>query len=183
MHVLHTFGVISDSYVNKIKGAASVLSAEQPAITPAAELIAKKLKDKVFTIFADNGFYSVAIRAKQQFNENSKSLCWPNFFPEMNHNELVAWRGDRSNVPAIFVRSSFDNERNKLRFDFSKEVLLQAGCDLSEINAVGANKFEHYFYLTHYLDWISYYLAIEQGHDPMEIDVLIRLKKHLSSIS
>jgi glucose/mannose-6-phosphate isomerase len=183
MHVLNVFGIIPQDYIQLVRGASAVLSREQAAIVPMAEEIAKKLKGKVFTIFADNGFYSVAIRAKQQFNENSKSLCWPNFFPEMNHNELVAWRGDRSNVPAIFVRSSFDNERNKLRFDFSKEVLIAAGCDLSEIHATGSNKFEHYFYLTHFLDWVSYHLAVLQGHDPMEIDVLIRLKKHLGSIA
>ncbi len=40
------------------------------------------------------GFYrSVAQRFKQQFNENSKSAAKWEFFPELDHNEVVGWEG------------------------------------------------------------------------------------------
>ena len=39
-----------------------------------------------------NGFEGVAVRFRQQINENSKMLCWHHVVPEMNHNELLGWR-------------------------------------------------------------------------------------------
>ena len=54
--------------------------------------------------------------------------------------------------------------------------------DVYEIDAKGSNTFEKHFYLIHFGDWLSYYLAIKQGYDPSEIDVLIKLKGHMGAL-
>jgi glucose/mannose-6-phosphate isomerase len=51
-----------------------------------------------------------------------------------------------------------------------------------EINAKGEDAYQRLFYLIHFGDWLSFYLAVKLGYDPMEIDVLNELKNKLSSI-
>lgn len=50
---------------------------------------------------------AVAVRWRQQINENAKMLCWHRD-PEMNHNELVGWRDQRSDVAVIWLRNRDD---------------------------------------------------------------------------
>lgn len=51
--------------------------------------LAELIKDKLPVLYSDELLEAVSVRWKQQFNENSKMLCWHNTYPEMNHNELV----------------------------------------------------------------------------------------------
>jgi glucose/mannose-6-phosphate isomerase len=180
--VLAQSNLISNSFQNKIKAAAALLHAEQENIKEQAQQIAAQTKHKFLALFADQWFHSLVVRAKQQFNENSKSLCWANVFPEMNHNELVAWRGNRNNISILFFRSSWEHIRNSHRIAFSKEIIRATGADVIELTAKGDSHIEQYFYHTHLVDWISFYLAEQQQFDPMEIEVLNKLKSHLAAI-
>lgn len=182
MSVLEKHHLISNAYKDKLKVAATLLKAEQENIKQQAKEVAVRIKDKFLALFADQWFHSLVVRAKQQFNENSKSLCWANVFPEMNHNELVAWRGNRNNISILFFRSSWEHIRNTHRIAFSKEIIRATEADIVELSAKGDSHFEQYFYHTHLVDWISFYLAEQQQFDPMEIEVLNKLKSHLAAI-
>ncbi|MBX2902246.1 MAG: bifunctional phosphoglucose/phosphomannose isomerase [Chitinophagales bacterium] len=180
--LLEQYGLISSTFKTKVQQAATLLTTEQKNIQELAKNTALQLKNKLFALFADQGFHSLVVRAKQQFNENSKSLCWANVFPEMNHNELVAWRGAKGEISVVVFRSNWENARNKHRIAFSKEVIAQTGAAVVELFAKGNSSFEQYFYHTHLTDWISFYLAEQQQYDPMEIEVLNKLKAHLAAI-
>lgn len=180
--VLNQFGLISNEFKKEAQSTALLLKKEQENMQQSAIQFASALNGKIFALFADQCFQSLVVRAKQQFNENSKSLCWANVFPEFNHNELVAWRGNRSNVPVLLFRSNYEYQRNQLRMAFSKEVIENTGADILEIEAKGNTIFEQYFYHIHLVDWMSFYLAELQHFNPMEIDVLNKLKAHLASI-
>jgi glucose/mannose-6-phosphate isomerase len=175
-------GLISSEFVSKAQITADLLTREQQEIKNLAQQVAANVKHKFIALFADQWFHSLVVRAKQQLNENSKSLCWANVFPEMNHNELVAWRGNKENLSILFFRSTWENQRNQHRIAFSKEIIKGTGADVIELFAKGNSHFEQYFYHTHLTDWISFYLAEQQQFDPMEIDVLNQLKTYLSSI-
>jgi glucose-6-phosphate isomerase len=49
-------------------------------------------KIKFLVAYAEDKIDSIALRLKQQINENSKAFCWYNIIPELNHNELVGWK-------------------------------------------------------------------------------------------
>lgn len=180
--VLEKYQLISPVFKAKILSASQLLAKEQTDIKEIAKRIVPKLKEKLIGLFADQWFYSLVVRAKQQLNENSKSLCWANVFPEMNHNELVAWRGNREKLAVLFFRSSWENIRNTHRIAFSKEVIKATNAEVFELVAKGNSQLEQYFYLVHLADWLSFYLAEQQQYNPMEIEVLNKLKAHLSSI-
>jgi glucose/mannose-6-phosphate isomerase len=182
LFVLEQNGLISKKYLTENLNTVELLEKEQTAIQDKAKAVAKKLNNKIFGIFADQWFHSLTVRSKQQFNENSKSLCWANVFPEMNHNELVAWRGKKDLLSILLYRSKLEHPRKTHRLNFSREIIAATGCEVIELDAVGSTHFQQYFYFTHLSDWISFYLAELQNYDPMEIDVLIKLKAHLADL-
>ncbi|HWB63145.1 MAG TPA: bifunctional phosphoglucose/phosphomannose isomerase [Chitinophagales bacterium] len=181
-YVLNHFGLIGDSFKAAYKKVANLLQAEQADIMKGAEALAADLKGKVMIVYADEKYDSVAVRIKQQFNENSKSHSWVNVFPEVNHNELVGWRRDYPSLAIVVLRADDEYKRNTYRIEFTEGVIKKTGNSLHEIKAKGADTFEKHFYLIHWGDWLSYYLAVGQGFDPMEIEVLTALKHHMSSI-
>ncbi len=182
LFVLEQNGLISKNYLHENLSTIQLLEKEQNAIREIAKAVAQKLNNKIFGIFADQWFHSLTVRSKQQFNENSKSLCWANVFPEMNHNELVAWRGNKDLLSILLFRSKLEHPRNTHRLNFSKEVIAATGCEVIELEAAGSTHFQQYFYFSHLSDWISFYLAELQNFDPMEIDVLNKLKAHLADL-
>ncbi len=58
-----------------------------------AKTLAQNIGETVPVIYGFGFYRSVAQRFKQQFNENSKSAAKWEFFPELNHNEIVGWEG------------------------------------------------------------------------------------------
>lgn len=62
----------------------------------------------------------------------------------------------------------------------NESVYHQITNEIHKIEAIGHTDSERIFYLIHFGDWLSYYLAELRGYDPMEIDVLMKLKKDLS---
>jgi len=100
----------------------------------------------------------------------------------MNHNELVGWREVNDALAVLILRADDEYHRNRERILFKKDVIVKLSENVYEVDAKGSDTFEKHFYLIHFGDWLSYYLAVKQGYDPSEIDVLIKLKGHMGSI-
>ncbi len=180
--VLKHYGLTGDLFISTIYKIAELLEAEQSKIMEDAEFLAEKLLRKVIVLYAEDKYESTALRLKQQINENSKLHCWYNVIPEMNHNELVGWREANDALAVVILRADDEYHRNRERILFKKDVIVKLSDNVYEIDAKGEDTFEKHFYLIHFGDWLSYYLAVKQGYDPSEIDVLIKLKGHMSSI-
>ena len=74
-------------------------------------------------IYVAEGFEGVAIRLRQQINENSKMLCWHHVVPEMNHNELLGWRTNVDNLSVLYLRNKSDFYRNSTRIEINQSVI------------------------------------------------------------
>lgn len=181
--ILHQYGLIDASFKNVFLRVADFLENGQAEVMKEAEALAEKLVQKVIVLYTEDKYESTALRLKQQINENSKLHCWYNVIPEMNHNELVGWREMNQALAVLILRADDEYERNTARILFKKEVIEKLQDNVYEIEARGNDTFEKHFFLVHLGDWISYYLAVKQGYDPMEIDVLVRLKGHMKSLN
>lgn len=76
---------------------------------------------KCIAIYAPTGYESIALRARQQIQENAKHIAWHHTIPEMNHNELVGWEhpSPLSERIAIWLLSgSHTHPRNLERIRF-----------------------------------------------------------------
>ena len=183
LYILDQFALIDMTVSEEITSVSEFLTREQAGIKTESEALAKVLKDKTVIIYSEGRIDSVSLRLKQQINENSKSNCWYNVVPELNHNELVGWKFKNDTLAALFLRTDFENPRNILRFDFIRPTVAEYVNTIQEVRAKGETLLEQYFYLIHFGDWLSYYMAVEHGQDPIEVHVIDKLKAHLSSVA
>ncbi|PJF38153.1 MAG: bifunctional phosphoglucose/phosphomannose isomerase, partial [Phototrophicales bacterium] len=121
--ILHHYGIISDHFKADIQKAINLLNENEALIKSEAHKIAELLYKRIGIIYASANFEGVAVRWRQQINENAKSLCWHHVVPEMNHNELVGWAGGSDNLAVIVLRNKGDFARNQTRMNISAEVI------------------------------------------------------------
>ncbi|MDX1651995.1 MAG: bifunctional phosphoglucose/phosphomannose isomerase [Brumimicrobium sp.] len=178
--VLSVCGIIPENSLSQIDRCRHLLNNELITIKDEAKKLAEFIKDKLCVIYANTSLESVAVRARQQFNENSKQLCWHHVFPEMNHNELVGWEGGNAEYAAIFLISNYLTDRNKLRAQLSQEIIGNKTPHLMVIQGKGKSIIEESFYFIHIVDWASVFLADLKNVDPVDIKVIDYLKDSLS---
>lgn len=181
-YVLNHYGVIDDSFQNDFKNAIKILNTEKQEIQKQAILLAEKMYNQTPVIYVANGFEGVAIRFRQQINENSKMLCWHHVVPEMNHNELLGWRTNVDNLAVVYFRNKSDYDRNQIRIDINKKVISKFTNNITEIWSKGDSVIENTLYHINLGDWVSWYLSEMNNVDAIEIDVINYLKGELAKI-
>ena len=184
-YILYHTNLIGAAFIKETENAIEFLDRGEKGIQSEAELIAKRLKGKLPMIYCDNRLQAMAMRFQQQLNENAKHLAHVNTFPEMNHNELVGWHFPESIMPVlqpIYLYSDHDHERVEKRMELCRDYFEKKSNTVIDIIGEGASLLEQYYYLIHLTDWISFYLAKENGVDPDPIEPVLHLKKELEKI-
>ncbi len=180
LRVLHHFSLIDASYQEAVAKAADLLDSENEAIKASAAKIATEIAFKTPIIYSESHMEGVAIRWRQQFNENGKMLAWHNVIPEMNHNELVGWREKDASRAVLFLKNECDFSRSKMRMDFNKATISNFTPHVYDIYSKGDSYLERAIYLVNFGDWISWYLAQERQFDATEVRVIDELKASMS---
>ncbi len=181
LHILSHHRVIP-SYIDiegEIQTAAKLLDLDQQPIKDHARDLAEKVHGKRCVIYAGSSYEGVAVRWRQQFNENAKTLCWHHVLPEMNHNELVGWERGREDIAVLMLRNSDDHERTQKRMELTKSFLEERAALWEDLWSRGDSRIQRAFYLIHLGDHLSYHLALFNEVDPIEVDVIERFKKRL----
>ena len=178
--ILKHYKIINNDFINNFIKGINLLDKEKENIKQQAKDLAKKIFKKTPVIYVANGGEGVAIRFRQQLNENSKVLCWHHVVPEMNHNELLGWRTNTENLAVIYLRNKSDYIRNQKRMDINKEVISKYTDNISDIWSMGDSALENSLYLINFGDWVSWYLSELNNVDAIEIDVINFLKDKLS---
>ena len=179
---LHHLGFISDRAIKNVASAVTLLRTEENNIKEQAQKIAQQLHHKIPVIYIEDRMEPVAVRLRQQINENSKALCWHHVVPEMNHNELVGWTEKNDNLVVLYLRNDDDYSRNVVRMDINKKIIGKYAGEIIEVYSKGANMVEKSLYLVHLGDWISWYLAELRGVDALEVNVIDFLKGELAKV-
>ena len=150
----------------------------QKEIMTLAMSIADRIGQKMPFIYTYPELEGLAIRFKQQLNENSKRHALFNIIPEMNHNEIVGWsRKSTCSVPIFIDGSSCDSNKKRLRIT-TKQIRTKVD-DCITIKYDSNSYKEEYFYFLHVIDWVSLFLAENDGVNPDEIDAIHFLKNEL----
>jgi len=178
--VLHHFGFISGSFKKEIGKSIHLLDNEEEDIRTKAKSIAGALFNNLPIIYAVAGYEGVAVRFRQQLNENSKILAWHHVLPEMNHNELVGWTQENDELAVVIFRNEDDYERSVKRIEISKEVFQKYTPNIIEIFSKGNSRIERSLYLIHLCDWVSAEIANLRGIDAVEVRVIDYLKGSLA---
>jgi glucose/mannose-6-phosphate isomerase len=182
LHVLQSAKIISGDFLKWFEGSKAHLSHNLETIKQEAKRLAAVAHKRNLILYSSSNFEAVTIRARQQFNENSKQLCWHHTIPEMNHNELVGWYGGNSTHAVVFFKPNNLSPANDLRFRISEGVVSEKTPHFIVIEGKGSNIVEESFYFIHIVDWASLFLADLNQKDPIDIRVIDYLKGELNKL-
>lgn len=180
LYILYRLGFSSDRALSDVAIAADQLDSREDEIKSEARDLAHYFHGRLPVIYVCDQMASVAVRVRQQINENAKMLCWHHVIPEMNHNELVGWRDENENLAVLFLRNEDDYERNSQRIELNKEIIGKYTPHVRELWSKGESLVQRALYLIHLCDWMSFYLAELHGVDPVEVRVIDFLKGELA---
>lgn len=172
--------LLAPTALAELESSITLLKSEQAFIRSQAETLAKNLHGRTPVIYCTTHYEGIAIRFRQQLNENAKVLCWHHVIPEMNHNELVGWAGGSEEVSVVLFTDPDEYERNNFRIAINKDIITRFTPHFTEIAAKGKSQIEKSIYLIHLGDWASVYLANLRGVDAVEVNVINFLKGELS---
>ena len=140
-YILKGFHLIDYDFESQISKTIEQVSLFEENIKDEAKLVAQACHGKIPVIYSNPQLEGVAVRFRQQINENSKMLSWHAVIPEMNHNELVGWAGGSNNLAVIKLNNELEFYRNTKRWEFCKPVIEEKTSNVIEINAVGSSLF------------------------------------------
>ena len=154
------------------------------------------LKDKTPVIYGDEVFSSIiALRFRNQLQENSKVIAFSNSYPEINHNEIEGWNTNSNNYVMWLQLGDTDKSMlpaykllNKLKieqkvFNLNKLCYFESIKNREEKESITQFKssiIEVLYISIHYFDWVSYYLALLNKENPSSIDNIKYVKKEIS---
>jgi len=156
------------------------LRARVSAIEEEGKLLAEKCAGKTPVIYSSPRYKSVAMVWKIKFNENAKTPAFWNFFPELNHNEMIGFTNPQGKFLIIMLRDGDDHPKNLKRFDVTAQLLREKGISVEILDMEGESVYYKVFASLLLGDFASYHLALRTGIDPTPVDMVEQLKKLLA---
>jgi len=150
-----------------------------------AKEISERIKGHLLLIYAPDHLAACAVRWKNQFNENSKSVAFFSLLPEMNHNEIEVWASGSEFTKKfylIFLRDNAENERIKQRIIITEGILKDKVAGIQHVISSGKSLLSRLHSLIYLGDWASTYLALTNSVDPIPTPMINLLKKKLSQL-
>jgi glucose/mannose-6-phosphate isomerase len=144
------------------------------------EELAKKIKNKIPIIYTSNRFKVIAKNWKIKINENAKSPAFWNYFPELNHNEMLGFSLPKNDYFFLILKDEEDHPRIKERIDLTAEIYKKKGLNSQIIDIQGKTFLDKILKTLVLGDWVSYYLAQEYEQDPTPVELVEEFKKKLS---
>jgi glucose/mannose-6-phosphate isomerase len=127
---------------------------------------------------------TAAQRWKTQINENSKAPAFWSAQPELCHNEICGWgqHGDITRQLLTLVQLRHDGEHPQIgrRFELVEEMIREVVAGVVEVRAEGEGDLAQLFDLIMVGDFVSLWLAVQEGIDPGPVPALTTLKEQLA---
>ena len=183
LYVMNKLGFINDRFKKELKASIDLMKFDVDSIKEEARKIAKHMFGTIPILYTTDRMESVAVRLRQQINENAKMLCWHNVIPEMNHNELVGWKDQNKRLSVLFLRNKDDYTRNSIRMDINSKIIGNLCDTVVETYSKGQSLIEKNMYFVHLGDWISWFLSDMRGVDSIEVDVIDYIKGELDQVN
>jgi glucose/mannose-6-phosphate isomerase len=153
----------------------NIVTAENPA-----KKIAEQLLGHPVVIYGGPTLAFAAMKWKIDLNENAKSAAFWNQLPEFNHNEFLGWQHAGKDLRVVELQSDLDNAQVKKRFEISNRLLSGKMPAPTIVEAQGQTKLQQLLWAILLGDFVSAYLAILQGIDPIPVELIEKLKKELT---
>ena len=142
--------------------------------------IAKDLEGHVPVVYGAPDMEAIAVRMKNQLNENSKIIAFSGVVPEFNHNEVVGWYDDpyRTKFMPVVICDDRLVEISKI-LKATLDLLESRDVPVSVIDTKGESLLERMIYGIMVGDHISLYIAALHGIDPCNVDPITDIKSRI----
>ena len=169
----------SFEYMREILGQ---INSKIPFEANSAKQSANWLQDGIPVIYGANWSRAVAMRFKNQLNENAKMHALFDILPELCHNEIMSWESNSGHLfRPIFLRTDDELSEISSRFDLLRDILQDRGMKVHEIKIPWRGTLPTALALLLMIDYISVYAAIARGVDPSTTETIDLVKKRLAS--
>jgi glucose/mannose-6-phosphate isomerase len=153
---------------------------EIPSDKNPSKKLALEVEGTIPVVYGFGLYEGVAHRLKTQFNENSKLLCRYDAFPELDHNEVVAWEASErltKNFSVILLRDREECSELQHRIELTKSLISDRVRKVHEIYAIGRGKLARMLSLKCVGDFLTFYLAVLRGVDPTPVRSIEEVKR------
>lgn len=142
--------------------------------------LAQKIVGKTPIIYSSNKFGAIAMIWKIKINENAKTPCFYNVYPELSHNEMVGFTLPQGKFHIVTLLDKNDHPQIKKRMKITAKLYAKNGIESTPIEISKHNIFSLIFQALLLGDWASYYLALAYKQDPTPVKMVEDLKKILA---
>lgn len=177
--VLINSGMIEDK-TSDFMTCAEKLKGEADNFRKKGEEISVQLANLTPIVYASTKFKSLAMIWKIMFNENAKTPTFWNFFPELNHNEMVGFTKPQGKFHIVSLRDNNDHPRNLKRIEATSSILEDYGVDSTIVDMPEGEMIYRIFATLQIGCWASYYLALQYQTDPTPVEMVEKLKELLT---
>jgi glucose/mannose-6-phosphate isomerase len=146
-----------------------------------AKSLALGINGTVPIVYGFGIYRGVALRWKQQFNENAKVPAKWEAFSELDHNEIVGWEKaseQAKHFSTVFIRDKTEPGEIRSRIEATK-ALMPKTSNKFEVWSKGKGTLAKMLSTILVGDFTSIYLAILRGVDPTPVKTIATLKKKL----
>ncbi len=187
--LLAHFGVVSDGMVEQVAAPAEWLKSETAQWLPDvptdknyAKQLALLAVGKTPVFYGGRLTGPVAYKWKISWNENAKNVAFWNVYPETDHNEFIGWSSHPVDKPfAVFdLKSSFEHPHILKRFEVTDRLLSGKRPKAVPIQLSGDSPLAQQLWGCILADFVSIYVAILNGVDPVPVDLVEKLKLELA---
>jgi len=167
-----------------LKHVAEEIDISVPKDKNEAKKIAEGICQSIPLVYTTSDFFEgVGIRWKTQLNENSKSPAYCEFFPELDHNEIMGWEGFKKltkQFSVILLRDKNESERMRRRIDVTVSLIKEKAERVMEVYPKGEGLLSRILSLIYIGDYVSFYLAMLNGIEPVEVKSISSLKRRMA---
>ncbi len=168
------------------RAADEVMARTGPATTGAeARAAAERLVGAGIVLYGAGVRAAVAVRLKNQFNENAKAVAFAGCLPEIAHNEVLGWSGcerARAGSAAVFLRDPDEDAQEGALAEAVAEVIGPEATSIQAWSGRGPDESSRAFALLAFGDLVSCHLAELDGVDLLDVERLNVLKARLAAV-
>lgn len=170
LKVLESYGI---KVIKEIRKLPEVLK-YVPSVDSISRELALFIRDSLPTILSNATYYPVALRFKNELNENSKIMAKVEVVPEWGHNDIVGWEGVLSMVKAVVL-----DDGDPL-ISFVDSYLRSINVSAYVLKLEGDDVLSKMLYGIYVAGLTSIYLAEVRGVNPIITKSIERYKEFLT---
>ena len=180
LQILNNCGIVSNQKANLSRLENNLQPKE---LEQQGKELAEELTNKLPLIYSSEKFKILARIWKIKFNENTKSMAFWNYFPELNHNEMTGFEEIKKQIDPeqlrVLMLKDQENDKISKRMELTKQLLKEHNVQTREIPIEGNSLLEKLFNSILLSDWTTFYLAKKYGVDPEAVPIIEDFKEQL----